>query len=711
MPRVTDPETWRSLSSVRPLYVLPDDPLADEVLIPGFQNAVKVDCMAGFFSSDALADLAPGLATYINVTRHSLRLIISPVLRQEDQAAIKDGIESAEAVARACLEDMIITEDLLQQHTLKCLSWLMSTGRIEIRIALMPDALFHPKVWLFHVSDGVMAVHGSSNVTIAGLRKNVEQIAVSQSWSDPNQRYVSTKLGDQFQKLWSNEDDSCIVVPIPQAIRERLLQDYRREVPPTEDDLRALYRKAARSIKGSPDKPPVVRRVKFTIPTGLKFNDGEFAHQGRAVDAWCGAGYRGVLEMATGSGKTITAMLCAHRLNTERQPLLIVVAAPYVPLIQQWCDEIIPFGLKPVNLTICDGNRGRAKEIGRVARRIEFRRSRVEVIIVSHRTLCDSGFKLAIENIDCATLLIADEVHNLGSEGFITNPPSFFDYRLGLSATPVRQYDADGTTAMFQFFGQVVFRFTLAEAIDRCLVPYDYYVHRVDLTPDEMDQWTEITARIKANAWRQESGEPDEFLVKLFRDRHSVLESAENKISALEEALQDRDLRNLRHVLIYASDKAPEQLNRANSLLRKCGIPFHQLTYEETVNRRATARIVDDFREGTLRVLTAKRVLDEGVNIPQVQTAFVLASTTVERQWIQRRGRLLRTCRDTGKTHAEIHDFVVWPPAATNMDDEARAVIRGELTRIQEFAKLARNAARTDGPLNVTQELLRTIAR
>ena len=129
------------------------------------------------------------------------------------------------------------------------------------------------------------------------------------------------------------------------------------------------------------------------------------------------------------------------------------------------------------------------------------------------------------------------------------------------------------------------------------------------------------------------------------------------------------------------------------------------------MNRQTTARIVNDFREGTLRVLTAKRVLDEGVNIPQVQTAFVLASTTVERQWIQRRGRLLRTCRHTGKTHAEIHDFVVSPPAATSMDDEARTVIRGELTRIQEFAKLARNAARTDGPLGVAQELLWMVAR
>ena len=126
----------------------------------------------------------------------------------------------------------------------------------------------------------------------------------------------------------------------------------------------------------------------------------------------------------------------------------------------------------------------------------------------------------------------------------------------------------------------------------------------------------------------------------------------------------------LQHTLIYASDKAPEQLDAVNALLKAHGILFHQLTYEETANRDKTKQIIRSFQEGTLHVLTAKRVLDEGVNIPQIQKAFILASTTVERQWIQRRGRLLRTCRETGKTHSEIHDFIALPLDRDNINNE-----------------------------------------
>ena len=221
-----------------------------------------------------------------------------------------------------------------------------------------------------------------------------------------------------------------------------------------------------------------------------------------------------------------------------------------------------------------------------------------------------------------------------------------------------------------------------------------------------MDAWFEITAKIKVNAWRSQGGKPDEYMTKLLRDRRALLENAENKIAALEIALEREDLSVLRHTLIYASDKAPEQLEAVNALLKAHGILFHQLTYEETANRAETARIIRSFQDGTLRVLTAKRVLDEGVNIPQIEKAFILASTTVERQWVQRRGRLLRTCREIGKTHSEIHDFVAVPPDLENVDDEARTLVRSELLRIQEFASLARNAGRPDGPLELIHRLV-----
>ena len=701
----------RLVPNIKPLYILPDDPFAEEVLIPCFKSSSQVDCMMGFFSSEVLVPLAPGLATFINFSQESFRLVISPILRAEDRTAIEEGLTSPEDIAKSFLDEMIVTEDLIEQHTLECLSWLLRHGRVEIKIALMKKALFHPKVWLFRTSHDLIAAHGSSNLTYAGIQNNIEQIAIAKSWMNPTQEYTIERFSEQFGGLWNNQDDNCVVIPITQAIRDRLLQTYRSDTPPTEANLRKLYARAVSSVAESPGIYAMLEsnHQSFAIPSTLQYDEGPFEHQGKAVNAWCEAGYRGVLEMATGSGKTITAMICAHRLYNEHKPLLIVVAAPYVPLIQQWCDEILPFGIQAVNLTTAAGARGRAKELAKIKRRLRGGSSDAAAVVVSHRTLCNSAFKSEIEDFDCTTLLIADEVHNLGSEGFTTDLPTFFDSRLGLSATPIRQYDEEGTQTLFSFFGDVVFQFTLEEAIGRCLVEYDYYVHPVELTQDEMDEWYDLTEKIKAQAWHQENDEADEYLTKLLRDRRSISENAENKPAALDAVLMREDLRTLRHTLIYASDKAPEQLEAVNALLNARGVLFHQLTYEETANRNRTAHIIASFQEGTLRVLTAKRVLDEGVNIPQIEKAFILASTTVERQWIQRRGRLLRTCHETGKTHSEIHDFIALPPEIDNLDNEARSLVHSELSRIREFASLARNAGRFDGPLSVIDRLARAI--
>ena len=691
----------RALEEVRPLYMLPTEPLVEEVLIPGFQAARKVDCMVGFFSSQVLASLAPGLATYIASSDNSFRLIISPLLRRADMAAIEDGLKSLGEVAERILEELIVTEDLLQQHTLKCLSWLLRKRRIEINVALMKDALFHPKVWLFEEHGDVIAAHGSSNVTYAGIQKNIEQIAISRSWQDPNQHYITDKLRYEFGRLWDHKNDNCLVIAMPDAVRRLLLRTYSAEAPPTEDELRALYKRATtQSEEQKPYGLPSIPTTKFTIPDSLRYEDGPFGHQGKAVAAWCDAGYCGVLEMATGSGKTITSMIGAHRLYEENKRLLIVVAAPYVPLIEQWCGEIAPFGLTPVNLTIAGSAANRASELQRLNRRLRTGLSDVEAVVVSHDTLCTPAFLAAVEKFDCARLLIGDEAHNLGRPSFIGNPPEFFEYRLALSATPIRQYDEEGTNALFGFFGPVVFHFTLEEAIGCCLVEYDYYVHPVYLTDSEMGEWFDLTGKVKQNAWRSEGGEQDEYLAKLLRDRRALLETASGKVSALRALIDTEDAPNLRHTLIYASDKGPSQLEDVNRLLRDKNILFHQLTAEETASREQTKGIIRSFQDSDIQVLTAKRVLDEGVNIPQICKAFILASTTVERQWVQRRGRLLRTCSAIRKTHSIIHDLVALPPEmGDGLDPDARALVRGELRRAQEFARLARNAGRRDGPL------------
>ncbi len=704
----TEERTLRSLEGIRPLYMLPADPLGEEVLIPGFQVADQVDCMAGFFSSEILSSLAPGLATYIAGSQNSFRLVISPLLRTEDKVAIEDGLRSTEEVVDAVLEKLIVTEDLLQRYTLKCFAWLMRERRIEIKVALMKDALFHPKVWLFENSGDVIAAHGSSNVTYAGIRKNIEQIAISRSWQDKNQCYITDKLSYEFGRLWKNKDDNCIVVPMPEAVRQHLLRTYSSDTPPTEDELRTLYSRAMKVSEEQESYEFVPNPSKgLAIPNWLRYEDGPFAHQGKAVTAWCEAGYRGVLEMATGSGKTITSMIGAHRLYDEHKPLLIVVAAPYVPLIEQWCDEIAPFGLKPVNLTASGSAAKRASELQKLKRRLRIGLSDVEAIVVSHDTLCTPDFLSALEAFDCVRLLIADEVHNLGRPTFINNLPEFFEYRLGLSATPIRQYDEEGTDALFGFFGRVTFRFTLEKAIGHCLVEYDYYIHPVYLTESEMDEWFDLTETIKKNSWRGESGKPDKYLAKLLRARRALLETASGKVTKLMALLDEEDIGSLRHTLVYTSDKGPDQIDDVNRLLRDKNILFHQLTAEETADREETKRIIRSFQDGEIQILTAKRVLDEGVNIPQICKAFILASTTVERQWVQRRGRLLRTCSAIGKTHSVIHDLVALPIGMENkIDPDMRTLVKFELHRVQEFAKLARNFGRPGGPLVMIDKMV-----
>jgi len=703
-------KNFRSLKGIQPIYFLPNDPFSEEVLVPTFRISEKADCMMGFFSSEALSTLAPGLAAFINSSKFSFRLIISPFLRPEDREAIESGIRTPEDVAKELIEPIIITDDELQKHTLKCLSYLLSVDRIEIKVALMKRALFHPKVWIFENDRDVIAAHGSSNITLKGIKHNFEQITISKSWIDSTQGYIIEKFRNKFDRLWNDDEDGCYVMSIPLAVREKILRSYPSEHPPSEDEYESLYRKAIKSknnngINNGPQS--VSFDYRFEVPSWIEYESGPFEHQGKAVYSWCSPDHRGVLEMATGSGKTITAMICAFKAYEQNKPLLIVVAAPYIPLINQWCGEIGQFNVKTTNLTEDNNAAGRLKSINKVKRRLRLGISDVEALVVTHNTLCSEDFSNAISSFNCPRLLIADEAHNLGRESFIGNTPDYYEFRLALSATPVRQYDDEGTAAIFEFFGPVVYRFTLKEAIGKCLVEYDYYIHPCYLSPTEMDLWYDLTEKIKKCAWRAEDGKPDDYLAKLFRDRRALLETIDSKVTLLASLLDGLDLKDLRYTLIYGSDKGPEQLEQINGLLRDRGVLFHQLTAEETANRDKTKNIIQSFQQGEIQILTAKRVLDEGVNIPQICKAFILASTTVERQWVQRRGRLLRTCSAIGKDHSIIHDFLALPPdIGRGMDSDTRSLIRSELSRVHEFASLARNAGRPDGPLKIIDELV-----
>lgn len=697
-----------NLSLANPLYVLPKDPVVAEVLIPALQATDNLDIMMGYFASSSFADIAPGLATFLRSSQAPMRLVISPFLTPQDFETLTQDTSQLSELAQKLFIDTIPDEDLLVRHTLECLAWLITQERLILQVAVMRDALFHPKVWLFGDSSGRAALHGSTNLTRTGLSRNREQLTLSRNWKGEEANFHVNRLQREFDELWAGGDCDCHVMPLPEAVARKVIEKYMTQEMPDEAFIKAIWDKVHSATEdiASHSESSITA---LQIPAYLEYEEGAFAHQGKAATAWRDSGRRGILEMATGAGKTITSMICATKLQNEIGALMVVISAPYRPLIEQWVGEVKEFGVNPINLSAAGGPSERSREIKQAGRRLRKNNSRAEVLIVSNDTLCTEEFIQTVAAVDAPKLFIADECHNLGSASFIENPPEIFDYRLGLSATPVRQYDEEGTEALIEYFGDICFAFTLENAIGVCLTEYDYYVHFIELTDAEMREWSELTDKIIALSWKFQSGKNDPYLDNLLRKRRLVLETASGKLNILSDLLMAEGSRSLSYALIYATDKDPNQLEQVNALLQKNGTLFHQLTQEETRSREITKQILGNFQDGKIQALTAKRVLDEGVNIPQIKLAYILASTTVKRQWVQRRGRLLRTCKAIGKTHAVIHDFVVIPPGTASspeeLDADTRRLVRSELERVWEFARLARNASTKDGPYRAVEYL------
>jgi superfamily II DNA or RNA helicase len=328
----------------------------------------------------------------------------------------------------------------------------------------------------------------------------------------------------------------------------------------------------------------------------------------------------------------------------------------------------------------------------------------------------DAALQEAIDGLapHVQTMIIGDEAHNLGAPAFLRVAPQRFDIRLGLSATPSRQYDESGSAQLFDYFGSPIYEFTLADAITvGCLTPYRYYLHEVNMTSDEFAAYVDLSRQLRRKGFsRQDDGSTegqDDQIEHLLRKRRAVLEQASEKIAALEALLVGTGVRNVSRTLIYASAKqqvlgGAKQLEAANALLRRLGIRFHEFTNTET-GRSGSERYLEAFGRGEYQALTAMKVLDEGIDLPETDTAYLLASSTVRREWVQRRGRILR--RAEGKTHAVLHDFIVVPPA--DEAGEGRTILTGELLRAREFSGSAENEYDPDGPRTVINRLERIL--
>ena len=684
------------------LFKLPDEPVAQEVLIPGFRGSTRVRGAFGWFTAGWIERLAPGLAVYLSRDgTEPIDFTVAPAFFANERTAIEKGVRMTGREAAHLVVDVFVKgradASMLARHTLDCLAWMIATGTLRLRIAVpAPESNYHPKIWLFDDGENQVLARGSGNATARGVDSGVEHIDVDVSWIPESQVRVTSGINmlDDWSRGKSRGIDRVLDLPVA------LAQDIIRTAPSSPPHPRDYERIVRRNDRvGSPTQR---HGRTLQIPAHLEWTAGPYAHQGEAVKAWenADAPETGVIAMATGAGKTLTALICATRSQKRLngRPFLIVVSAPSIPLIMQWSSEVKKFGLTAIAPSL-EPNTNQA--LTRIFRALSG--GGTHVVIVTNNLLCNPGFQRTVAAKVhtraglIATLLIADEAHTLGAESFIRNKPVFFAKRLALSATPVRQYDPDGTEGIFRFFGPTVYEFGLDRAIGFCLVPYSYYVHATTLNEEELDEFAQLSRRIGA-AMGAGATKDDTRMQSLLVKRRRIIETGRSKIDLLRAVLTRRGPRELSHALVYASAKNPEQFDDIGKLLTSLDVKWAGVTQDTTKTPHQLHRILDSFARGSIQVLLAKKVLDEGVDIPSVREAFIVASSTVEREWVQRRGRVLRVHPD--KPSAIVHDFLALPPAPFVRSDGTtplKNIVKTELNRAYAFGGFAHNVAGVDG--------------
>ena len=424
-----------------------------------------------------------------------------------------------------------------------------------------------------------------------------------------------------------------------------------------------------------------------TFPNDLQLR----IYQHQAVASWLENKGRGTLKMATGSGKTIIALAIALELYRQIGLQALIVVCPYRHLVTQWSRECERFNLKPiVAMTRVDRWQG---ELSNQLYNLSITQSFLTVI-TTNSTLISEGFQSQLKYFPAKTLIVGDEAHNLGSTRIEASLPRNIGLRLALSATPERQYDELGTEALLDYFGAIIQpEFTLKDAIERgALVRYLYYPVLVELTASEAANYAKLTQRIGWSLNKNPSFQDNDTLTSLLTKRSRLIATAANKLTCLRELMVSR--LNTSHTLFYCGDGSLEDDTRqidavAHLLGKELGYRINTYTTDTSVAERE--RLRRQFESGELQGLVAIRCLDEGIDIPAIQTAVILASSSNPRQFIQRRGRILRP--HPGKQQATLFDTIVVPP---NLDRETweveRNLLRKEILRFITFAELADNS-------------------
>jgi superfamily II DNA or RNA helicase len=657
-----------------PVYDSSEHDLVRDLQVPLLKHSVDYLRGVGFFTSGWLRIASHGITEFVQ-RGGKARIVLSPILERTDWEALQFGdmAKYDEALKLVLSKRIFDLKSALERDTLNALVWMVADEVLFFRFAV-PRLVdypgnYHDKVGVFkdEVGDSV-AIHGSLNDSIQGSL-NGEAFSVFRSW-DEGQRPYLDKHSSRLEDLWNGMNAMFRVSDITDATKQQIVR-----------------------LRSTDRRPYILPERKTAVGLHVGLNSAVKLHpfQREAIERWKTRGRRGVFEMATGTGKTITSLAAAVETSKELGKIVLIILVPYLHLLEQWQRNCRDFGFNPI---LCSSEHD-GWQIAVKSQIQDFNLGILSNICIMsvHATAATARFQNAIARLKSQfTLLIGDEVHALGSPQLRNALTEQAEMRLGLSATPRRWFDEEGTKVIFAYFGETCFEFSLEQAIGKYLAPYRYYPQLVHLTEREVIAYQELTAQVTRLRGRTDGNEVAERIKHLLLKRAKIVSSAEQKLplllSLLKSIVEEAALRHTEPagILIYC---APGSHNSVLQSISDVGLRCHEFVHNVTLHERE--RLLNQFSTGDIQTLVAMKCLDEGVDVPSTRQAFILASSTNPREFVQRRGRILRLAEN--KKEALVYDFIVVPPpdsvrAITEADTN---VLRREMPRFAEFASCSLN--------------------
>lgn len=667
------------------------------------------DLGLGFFSSSGIRSLAYGFALFI-ANGGKMRVVMNHFLSKEDKEAIENGqkhlVENFENRILSDIKKMAKTLSKEDEHFFHCLSYLISINRIEfIATISTKGGLGHDKYGIFTDDEGnKVAFIGSANFSHSALELNGETITV---FTSPNDDKRISEYQTLFDKSWENDTPHLIHIPIDEVktyISENFYKESLKQLLGTSIDLRE-----DKSINDF--CKPLSQRVLDKIE--LKEQEPRFPFpeertiQIDAYNAWIKNGKNGVFAMATGSGKTVTALNCLRKQFKENGFYKAIIVVPTQALAIQWKHEAESFNFQNIISTHTD--KDWKNILSRYTTRSLLDQTKNIILITTYATFNRRDIQTFIDRTKGIEtfIYIADEAHNIGSKSSLKYLPEAIKWRIGLSATPERVYDDFGSEKLYEFFKsrppEYTFRYTMKQAINSgILCHYDYYPIFVELTSSEMDEYERISSQLRKFI-DSDTGKYKPEAEKLLLKRKRIIHKAENKKVAISGLLEDlKRKRKLDYTFVFVPEGYEPDYSESDSyqieqddihIIDEYAQMFkdHGYSYHKYISGLDDAPdILKSFADGDIQVLLSMKCLDEGVDIPRAEHAIFCSSTGNPRQFVQRRGRVLRKSKE--KEKAKIWDLIVTPP---NVVEDAECIERNmfisEVKRIINFAALADN--------------------